>query len=533
MADQAEGKTLTKRLSAMMTPTRSDPARPKRKSFIDIALRLPEAADDEGTFPAPGGGLAAPLLSGKELPAQKRVSEFRDEGVLAQTAESVQAAPDNATQMTKAQAEATPLPSDGKGGHATRHVPVPKIPDPMPNDLKFMFRKYSNDEVAFVWRCYLVSFIFQVAWCWLYAFALSHPEYISFKAASWIYGVAQAYMCIQNIYLLHDVLHVAPFPPQPWMEYITHPFADLLNCGWQDIMLEHKRHHVATADVLHHGEFGWDPSEVQYFFQEYSKWTAPLCYFVQISGFYDTGMLFMAVWYWNFPNEDAIEPVLKPRGSEDRKKVMQRRIKVAFIQLCMWFVLIKVAAALAYGMHDCGQDRMWPIFLVVLCANKIGWGTAWYFFANINHSETWNEMLADGLDRQNPILDAILCVLLGGRARANEMKFHDLHHAFPNRVGSMSMRGRFYDWDKVHDGALALIANGIFEEPEINAPMVEQEKAASPKEGSKWSLIKKAVTEEHQFKRKSDKLNKLQAKRASNHPAVLERVAKMALDAKA
>ena len=60
----------------------------------------------------------------------------------------------------------------------------------------------------------------------------------------------------------------------------THPFADLLNCGWQDIMLEHKRHHVATADVLHHGEFGWDPSEVQYFFQEYSKWTAPLCYFV-------------------------------------------------------------------------------------------------------------------------------------------------------------------------------------------------------------------------------------------------------------
>ena len=57
-------------------------------------------------------------------------------------------------------------------------------------------------------------------------------------------------MCIQNIYMLHDVLHVAPFPPQPWMAYITHPFSDLLNCGWQDIMLEHKRHHVATADVL-------------------------------------------------------------------------------------------------------------------------------------------------------------------------------------------------------------------------------------------------------------------------------------------
>jgi len=190
------------------------------------------------------------------------------------------------------------------------------------------------------------------------------------------------------------------------------------------------------------------------------------------------------------------------------------------------------AAALAYGIHDCGAERMLPIFLVVLCANKIGWGTAWYFFANINHSETWNEMLADGLDRQNPILDAVLCVLLGGRARANEMKFHDLHHAFPNRVGSMSMRGRFYDWDKVHDGALAIIANGIFEEPEMQQPDPAVE--ASPKAaGSKWSLIKKAVVDDHQFKRKSDKLNALQAKRASQYPAVLERVAKMSLEAKA
>ena len=41
----------------------------------------------------------------------------------------------------------------------------------------------------------------------------------------------------------------------------------------------------------------------------YSKWTAPLCYFVQLLGFYDTGMLFMASWYWHFPDENAIEEV--------------------------------------------------------------------------------------------------------------------------------------------------------------------------------------------------------------------------------
>ena len=37
-----------------------------------------------------------------------------------------------------------------------------EVPEPMTDDIKFMFRKYSNDEVAFVWRCYLSAFCFQV-----------------------------------------------------------------------------------------------------------------------------------------------------------------------------------------------------------------------------------------------------------------------------------------------------------------------------------------------------------------------------------
>jgi hypothetical protein len=272
-------------------------------------------------------------------------------------------------------------------------------------------------------------------------------------------------------------------------------------------MLEHKRHHVATADVLHHGEFGWDPSEVQYFFQEYSKWTAPLCYIVQLLGFYDTGMMFMCSWYYRFPDEDAIEEVLRPRNTEDRKKTMQRRIQCALIQLTQWYVLIKVATVLAGGW-SAGMETALPIFGVVLAANRVGWGTAWYFFANINHSETWNEMLADGLDRKWPICDAVLTCLLGGRARVNEMKFHDLHHAFPNRIGAMSMRGRFYDWQKVHDGALEIIASGIFEEPELPPQPVE----AKPVQ-----------------KKSSKTLNDLQKKRVSKRPDLLAKAARQAI----
>jgi len=53
--------------------------------------------------------------------------------------------------------------------------------------------------------------------------------------------------------------------------------------------------------------------------------------------------------------------------------------------------------------------------------------------------------------------------VLGGRARVNEFKFHDLHHAFPNKVGSLSMRGRFNSADAVYDGGMRIIENGIFE----------------------------------------------------------------------
>lgn len=33
-------------------------------------------------------------------------------------------------------------------------------------------------------------------------------------------------------------------------------------------------------------------------------------------------------------------------------------------------------------------------------------------------------------------------------------RFHDVHHAFPNALGTLSQRGRFHGWKKVHDASV-------------------------------------------------------------------------------
>merc|ERR1712066_972213 len=55
-----------------------------------------------------------------------------------------------------------------------------------------------------------------------------------------------------------------------------------------------------------------------------------------------------------------------------------------------------------------------------------------------------------------------MAFVLGGKHRWNEMLFHDVHHAFPNAVGTMSQRGRFHGWQKVHDAAAEVLANGLW-----------------------------------------------------------------------
>jgi hypothetical protein len=42
------------------------------------------------------------------------------------------------------------------------------------------------------------------------------------------------------------------------------------------------------------------------------------------------------------------------------------------------------------------------------------------------------------------------------------MLYHDVHHAFPNAVGTMSMRGRFNDYRKVADACVEVLHRGLF-----------------------------------------------------------------------
>merc|ERR1712113_839121 len=63
-----------------------------------------------------------------------------------------------------------------------------------------------------------------------------------------------------------------------------------------------------------------------------------------------------------------------------------------------------------------------------------------------------------------PLLHNIMASLLGGKHRWNEMLFHDVHHAFPNAVGTLSQRGRFHGWQKVHDACVEVLHRGIWVE---------------------------------------------------------------------
>jgi len=100
--------------------------------------------------------------------------------------------------------------------------------------------------------------------------------------------------------------------------------------------------------------------------------------------------------------------------------------------------------------------------LIISTMMRAGFSSAWIFIVNVNHSEGWNHFLASNEGRSWPFLLSFMGFLLGGRHRWNEILFHDLHHAFPNAVGTMSQRGRFNGWKKVNDAAVKILARGLF-----------------------------------------------------------------------
>lgn len=231
---------------------------------------------------------------------------------------------------------------------------------------------------------------------------------------------------------------------------------------------------MQVPDLLLHGEFGWDPASWLYVLQEKTWWTVPLIPFWHFIGASDTGGLFAILWYQNFPE--------KKNGQTNPqfwKKWFPFRLKHSLVILCLW------TCVWLLGTWPLGRPLQdgWRVMLPVAIASRIGFSLAWTVFTNANHSEAWNRFLAEAPERNYPLISLIMSIILGGPARFNEMLFHDLHHAFPNGVGALSQRGRFYGWEKVHRAAMKAIKHGIFlaDDTSMEPPMVNHQRRRSMK----------------------------------------------------
>lgn len=346
--------------------------------------------------------------------------------------------------------------ADGKSEKGQRAFPTPNKPDPMPHELEFLFTRISVEQMLYMWNVYSALFVAQCSCVLAYCFMLSQG--LDWYLATALFGVPMASLMIQNVYILHDVLHGATFPPYEWQKYITHCWADQFSLPWEEIVLEHQRHHASTVDLLVHGEFGWDPASWLYYLQEWTdQWygwlTVPLVPLWHFMGANDTGALFALMWYCNFPDASGGK-CNKDFWTKWMPKRLGHSLFVGSLWACVWLLgTWPLSRPLSEG---------WRFLLPVTLVCRFGFTVAWTFFTNFNHSHWWNEFLALNPNRSYPMLSSVMAFVLGGRHRFNEMLFHDLHHAFPNAVGALSQRGRFHGWEKVHDAAVEVLSRGLF-----------------------------------------------------------------------
>mmetsp|Transcript_32063 Transcript_32063/g.102016 ORF Transcript_32063/g.102016 Transcript_32063/m.102016 type:complete len:464 (+) Transcript_32063:133-1524(+) len=362
--------------------------------------------------------------------------------------------------------------NDENRSHKTgRLFPTPNKPDPMPPELAFLFTKITAEQMMYMWNILTLIFVAQcsmvVAYCAALALLPEGGDY--WWAATLTFGLPFSYIAIQNIYICHDVMHGATFPPYTWQKYLTHPFSDFFSLSWEEFVLEHNRHHASTVDLLQQGEFGWDPEEFQYAMLEWTwrhkKYPFPIHPFgllftgallpvIHFFGLNDTGALFAMEWYCHFPEEGAGGKCNK----EFWKKWFPRRLAHHSFVACLW------ACVWLLGTWPLGRplSEGWRFMFTVSCFSRFGFTAAWMFITNFTHSHPWNKFLAKDPARTWPLLHDTMAFILGGKHRWNEMLFHDLHHAFPNAVGTLSQRGRFHGWQKVHDAAVEVLHNGLW-----------------------------------------------------------------------
>lgn len=139
-------------------------------------------------------------------------------------------------------------------------------------------------------------------------------------------------------------------------------------------------------------------------------------------------------------------------------KWVPRRLKHNAFVLSLW------ACVWLLGTYPLGRplSEGWRFMFTVSFFARIGFSAAWMFITNFTHSLPWNEFLAQDPGRTWPVLHNVMALVLGGKHRWNEMLFHDVHHAFPNAVGTLSQRGRFHGWEKVHDAAAEVLHRGLW-----------------------------------------------------------------------
>jgi len=366
----------------------------------------------------------------------------------------------------------------GRSKKTQRAIPTPNIPEPMPTELAFMFTKISPEQKMYMWNIYTLIFLLEALDIVLYWALLKFgPAWgISFGVSTAIYGFLMICLCVQNVYILHDVIHGATFPPYDWQTYITHPFADFISLPWMDIIMEHNRHHNSTFDLLNHGEFGWDPASWLYTLQEWTwEWygwiTVPLVPFWHFAGASDTGGLFAMLWWSKFPDAG-------PGGKCDKsfyKKWLPVRVKHVMFTLSLW-ACVWLLGSLGMGLP---LSEGWRFVMWVSIFTRAGFSSAWVFITNFNHSHLWNEFLAGDPDRTWPRLHSFMATILGGRHRWNEMLFHDVHHMCPGRIGAMSQRGRFHGWEKVHDACVEILSRGLWLSDDAETKMEKHQKKRS------------------------------------------------------
>jgi len=350
---------------------------------------------------------------------------------------------------------------EGRSHKTGRLLPVANKPDPMPEELAFLFARITPKQMMYMWRIMTLIHITQWLLIISYAFLLRQfPDPEDWWWVTCTFGFPFAYIAIQNIYCDHDVMHGATFPPYWWQKYITHPFSDFISLPWEDFILEHNRHHASTYDLLCQGEFGWDPEEVHYYLQQWTDtwigyvFTVPMIPLIHFAGLNDTGGLFALEWYMHFPDGGSGGKCNKEFWSKWLPRRLHHQFMVFSVWACVWLI----------GTFPLGRplNEGWRFMFAVSFWARVGFSLAWMFITNFTHSLPWNRFIAEDPDRTWPKLHASMAWVLGGRHRWNEMLFHDVHHAFPNAVGTMSQRGRFHGWKKVHDAAAKVLERGLW-----------------------------------------------------------------------